>query len=119
MMTRYRNFVRTKRRYRFVTLMQEVCGSWAGRKRLVAVVSGGRRLGVSRVVLVQWGTGKRGMWTNGDAVMLRGMVETRVDCVVWCGRGEYQLEHRSAQKGSRGAGQGQRGSAGTGAAQRR
>ena len=44
--------VRTKRRYRFVTLMQEVCGSWAGRKRLVAVISGGRPLlGLSRVVL--------------------------------------------------------------------
>jgi hypothetical protein len=37
-MTRYRNFVRTKYRYRFVTLMQEVCGVWAGRKRLVAAL---------------------------------------------------------------------------------
>ena len=52
----------------------------------------------------QWGTGKRGMWTNGDRVMLVVMVETRVDRVVRCGHGEYQLENRSAQKGSRSAG---------------
>ena len=71
MMTRYRNFVRTKWRYRFVTLMQEVCGSWAGRKRLVAVRSGGRAVGVERVVLGEWGTGKRGgvdKWGHGDVV---------------------------------------------------
>ena len=86
--------------------MQEVCGSWAGRKRLVAVRSGERGVGVGRVVLGQWGTGKRGMWTNGDRVMLWVMVETRVDRAVRFGHGEYQLENRSAQKGSRSAGSG-------------
>jgi UDP-glucuronate 4-epimerase len=113
MMTRYRNFVRTKRRYRFVTLMQEVCGSWAGRKRLVAVCSDERNGFVVRVVLRQLRNGKRARGTNGDAVMLLVMVARRVDRVVWCGHGEYQLESRSAQKGSRGAGQGERGSVGT------
>jgi UDP-glucuronate 4-epimerase len=92
MLTRYRNSVRTKWRYRFVTLMQEVCGSCAGRKRLVAVVSDGRRLGVSRVVLVQWRTGKQAVWTNGDAGMLWAMVEKRANRAVWFGHGEYQLE---------------------------
>jgi len=113
MVTRYRNFVRTKWRYRFVTLMQEVCGSWAGRKRLVAVRSGELAVGVARVVLGECGTGKHERGTNGDTVMLWVMVETRVDRAVRCGHGEYQLENRSAQKGSLSAGQGQRGSAGT------
>ena len=93
--------------------MQEVCGSWAGRKRLVAVCSGERAVGVERVVLGQWGTGKRAVWTNGDRVMLVVMVETPVDRVVRFGHGEHQLEKRSAQEGSRSAGQGQRGSPGT------
>jgi hypothetical protein len=70
MVRRYRYFVRTKRRYRFVTLMQEVCGSWAGPKRLVTVCSGERSVTVGRVALLHWGTRKRGMQTNGDAVML-------------------------------------------------
>ena len=71
MMTRYRNFVRTKWRYRFVTLMQEVCGSWAGRKRLVAVRSGGRAVGVDRVVLGEWRdweTWDVDKWGQGDVV---------------------------------------------------
>src|SRR5271163_2741767 len=98
---------------------QEVCGSWAGRKGLVAVRSGERVVGVDRVMLGECSTGKHGRWTDGDTVMLWVMVETRVSRAVRCGHGEYQLENRSAQKGSRSAGQGQRGSAGTGAAQRR
>ena len=113
MVRRYRNFVRTKWRYRFVTLMQEVCGSWAGRKRLVAVRSGDWAVGVERVVLGQWGTGKWAVWTNGDGVMLWVVVETWGDRAVRFGHGEHQLEKRSAQKGSRGAGSGERGSAGT------
>lgn len=62
--------------------------------------------GGERVVLVQWGTGKREMWTNVDAEMLWAMVETRVDHAVWFGHGEYQLENSSAQKGSRSTGPG-------------
>ena len=89
--------------------MQEVCGLWAGRKRLVAVRSGERVVGVERVALGECGPGKREMGTNGDTVMLRAMVETRVDRAVRFGHGEYQLENRSAQKGSRSAGQGERG----------
>jgi hypothetical protein len=89
MVRRYRNFVRTKHRYRFVTLMQELCGSWAGRKLLVTLCSGERAVGVERVVLGEWGTGKRAMSTNGDAVMMWVMVETRVDRAVWFGHGEY------------------------------
>ena len=77
MMTRYRNSVRTKRRYRFVTLMQEVCGSWAGRKRLVAVCSGEVAVGVFPVMLRQWRTGKHEWGTNVDTVMLVAMVEKR------------------------------------------
>ena len=61
----------------FLDRLQEVCGSWGGRKRLVAVLSGGRAWG-ERVVLVQWRTGKRAMWTNEDMMMLWVMVETRV-----------------------------------------
>ena len=52
--------------------MQEVCGSWAGRKRLVAVRSGERAVGVERVVLGECGTGKRGMWDKWGQVMLCG-----------------------------------------------
>jgi UDP-glucuronate 4-epimerase len=59
------------------------------------------------------------MGTNGDMVMLWVMVETLVGRAVWFGHGEYQLKNRSAQKGFVKAGQGERGSAGTGAAQRR
>ena len=109
-MTRYRNFVRTKWRYRFVTLMQEVCGSWAGRKRLVAVRSVGGGGEWERVVLVGKGTGKRAWGTNVDRVMLVVMVEKRGAGVVRFGDGEYQLEIRSAQEGSRSADEGQRGS---------
>src|SRR5271155_2978589 len=69
--------------------------------------------GVDRVMLVEWRTGKRDMWTNEDVVMLLVVVETRADRAVWFGHGEYQLENRSPQKGSRSAGQGERGSAGT------
>ena len=60
MLTRYRNSVRTKWRYRFVTLMQEVCGSWAGRKRLVAVGSGE---GLWVWIGLCWGSGD---WETGD-----------------------------------------------------
>ncbi len=102
-----------------VTRMHEVCGSWAGRKRLVAVRCVGRAVGVERVVLGELGTGKREVWTNGDAVMLRVMVETSADRLVWFGHGECQLENRSAQKGSRGTGQGERGAAATRAPERR
>ena len=48
---------------------QEVCGSWAGRKRLVAVCSGEGAVGVVRVMLRQWRTGKRvngDKWGHGD-----------------------------------------------------
>ena len=41
------------------------------------------------------------------------MVETRARRAVMFGHGEYQLENRSAQKGSRSAGQGERGSVAT------
>jgi hypothetical protein len=51
-------------------------------------------------VLGECGTGKRGRGTNGDTMMLLVLVETRVDRVVRCGHGEYQLEKRSAQEGS-------------------
>ena len=33
---------------------------------------------MERVVLGEWGTGKRRMWTNGDSVMLVVMVEKRI-----------------------------------------
>jgi UDP-glucuronate 4-epimerase len=59
---------------------------------------------VSRVVLVQWGTGIRGVWTNEDGLMLPVVVEARAGRVAWFGHGEYQLENRSAQKSSRSAG---------------
>ncbi len=112
MVTRYRNFVRTKWRYRFVTLMQEVCGSRAGRKRLVAVRSGERAVRVERVVLGECGTGKRGRGTNGDTVMSVVVVEKRAAGVVWCDGGEYQLEIGSAQEGSQSADECERGSLG-------
>jgi hypothetical protein len=56
---------RTKRTALLSPVEQEV---WFVRwsKMVGAEVSGGRRLGLSRVVLVQCWTGKRGMWTNGD-----------------------------------------------------
>src|SRR5271155_99784 len=54
--------------------------------------------GVDRVMLVEWRTGKRDMWTNEDVVMLLVVVETRADRAVWFGHGEYQLENRSPQK---------------------
>src|SRR5271155_4053007 len=81
-----------------------------------ALVGHGDRM--DRVVLVDCGTGKRGVWTNGDAAMLWVMVATRVDCVLWFGRGEYQLENRSAEKSSRSAGQGERDSVATRAGER-
>ena len=97
MMKRYRNFVRTKSRYRFVTLMQEVCGSWAGRR-----VGGGVlwwEVGdVDRVVLGngELGTVEGDKWGQGDVA---GVVETQLYRVVRFGHGEYQLENRSAEKG--------------------
>lgn len=78
--------------------MQEVCGAWAGRKRLVAARSGERVTGVDRVILEDLGFGKRGMWTNGDMMMLWRMVERRVDRVVWFGYVEYQLETEARKK---------------------
>lgn len=36
----------------------------------------------------EWITGMRAVSTNGDAVILRVMVETRFDPAVWCGNGE-------------------------------
>jgi len=49
------------------------------------------------------------MGTNGDIVTVWFMVETWADRAVKFGHGEYQLENRSAQKGSRSARQGERG----------
>jgi hypothetical protein len=45
--------------------------------------------GVDRVVLVGKGTGKQGMWTNGDGGMLLVVVEARAGRVVWFDHGEY------------------------------
>ena len=65
MLTRYRNSVRTKRRYRFVTLMQEVCAfvGWS------EMVGGGdlwwEAVGREAGCVGQCGDWKRGMWTNG------------------------------------------------------
>ena len=70
-MTRYRNFVRTKWRYRFVTLMQEVCGSWAGRKRLVAVTLWWAGCGVESGcvgAVGDWETWDVDKWGHGDVV---------------------------------------------------
>jgi len=78
--------------------MQEVCGSWAGRKRLAAVRSGERVVGMARVMLGELGTGQQAMRTNGDIVMVWVMVETWADRAVRFGHGEYQLENRGAQK---------------------
>jgi hypothetical protein len=81
-------------------------------KGLVAVCSGERAEGVGRVLLGQRGTGEQARGTNADRVMLLVMVETRVDRAVRFGHGQYQVEKRSAQKGSRSAGSGERGSPG-------
>ena len=51
--------------------MQEVCGSWAGRKRLVAVRSGERVVGVESGcvgAVVDWETCDVDKWGQGDVV---------------------------------------------------
>ena len=80
--------------------MQEVCGSCAGRKRLVRLSFDGNGEGEARIVLVRCETGKHDMWTKVDAVMLLVVVATWVDRAVWFDHGEHQLENRSAQESS-------------------
>ena len=65
---RLRKKAELSRRFSWIMMdYLEVCGLWAGRKRLVAVCSGVRAVGGCRVVLVHWWTGKQGggqMWTG-------------------------------------------------------
>jgi hypothetical protein len=79
MVKRYGNFVRTKSNYRSVTLMQEVCGAWGPRKRLVErSASQGCWRGESGCA------GGQGNWETGQGDK--------------CGRGDVGCGGREAQR---------------------
>lgn len=86
-------------------LMQEVCGSWAGRKLLVAVPPGEGVVVLGWVVLGQCETGKHEMRTNGDKVILWMMVKRWVTSAILFGDGGRNSKNAARnQKGSRSLG---------------